>query len=622
MKKTHLVFLIILFCIPAFSTQARKTALLVGAGVSASFSRPLLQSERGLKLIRTTLIQQGFNDADILQISGQDATLSGIRNALETLLAKTGKGDMVMFCFYGHGTQTADDGQEEPDRLDEALLPYDAVTSHEKPGENLLLDDELAQWLYRLRKKSGAEGQVFILLEACHSGGSMRGNRTPAGKSRYKMELQGEEDAELAPFVAFYSSMPHQPSLEMFVEDGERLGLLTWAFCRAMGQVNEKSTWRGLFEQTELYIRTLSYKQTPQIEGMQDLLVFGGRVAAPLPYFRAITMINNREMLLGAGQIQGLHPGTRMALYPGETRDTASATPLAFGLVQEERCGLYECTILLDRPIADDQVAAAWIFVRENRFLQNSLYIYIEADEPGEAARIGESLTILPSVKIANTPAGAMSLFMKGTKLQLRSEEGVILWESGYRKENMDKTLKALQEELDKCLQARFLGSLEFGESPYKTEFSVKTASETSDFSPVARLRVQKDTAFLRIANKSQKPVFYTIIDIDSRNKVSILLPGPTGIPAEYRLKPGEVSALHRVRFDTPGREVLKLIVTPVPIDLRPALASRGMNNPGKNYLESLFAHSFRLAASERGAGMTYGGMEAGVATVVLDIVK
>ncbi|MFM8485519.1 MAG: hypothetical protein ACKOCH_04210, partial [Bacteroidota bacterium] len=83
--------------------------------------------------------------------------------------------------------------------------------------------------------------------------------------------------------------------------------------------------------------------------------------------------------------------------------------------------------------------------------------------------------------------------------------------------------------------------------------------------------------------NRGQKTIFYSIIDIDSRNRVSVLLPGATGNPADYRLKPGETGTLHRVRFDTPGREVLKLIATPAPVDLRPALAGRRRNYRERN---------------------------------------
>ena len=217
---------------------------------------------------------------------------------------------------------------------------------------------------------------------------------------------------------------------------------------------------------------------------------------------------------------------------------------------------------------------------------------------------------------------GALLISKSGTKLQLQSAEGEILWETRYRKEDEEKAMAALQEQLGNCLQARFLIELESGDSPYKIDFSVQTGGIAGEFSPVGRLRVQKDTAMLRIANRSNKTVFYTIIDIDSRNRVSVLLPGATGNPADYRLKPGETSPLHRVRFDTPGREVLKLIATPAPVDLRPALASRRRNYRERTPLEALFDRPSRVAVPERGAGENYGSVEVGVATVILELIR
>ncbi|MFM7155139.1 MAG: caspase domain-containing protein [Bacteroidota bacterium] len=622
MKKTHQVLLIILLSVLASGIQARKIALLVGAGDSPASSRQPLQSEKGLSLMRTTLLKQGFSVDDISIIAGSEATLSGIRNSLETLLNQTGDGDIVVFYFYGHGVQVADDNEDEADKLDEALLPFDGLMTSETEFQHLLLDDEIAGWIHRLRKKTGTSGQILLVVEACHSGSISRGGETNTGNSRYKMTTPTDEEEELAPFVAFYSSMPHQPSLEMKVEDGERIGLLTWAFCKAMLQCDEKSTYRGLFEQTVLYVHTLSYKQTPQIEGTRDMLVFGGTVMAPPPYFKAITSINDRELLLPAGLIQGLRAGSKVVLYPPETRDTSSVTPLAYGQIKADGCGIYESTVLLDSPVSEAEIAAAWVFVRERQFTENSLYVCIKSDDPAFRLRLQQSLSELPGIVMTDTPEGALMISKNGTKLQLQSEEGEMLWETRYRKEEESNATNTLQEQLGNCQQARFLIGLETGESPYKIDFSVQSGSRSGEFSRVGRLRVQRDTAFLKIVNRGQKTIFYSIIDIDSRNRVSVLLPGATGNPADYRLKPGETGTLHRVRFDTPGREVLKLIATPAPVDLRPALAGRRRNYRERNLMEALLNDLNRTDTPKSRTGETYGSVEAGVATVILEVIR
>jgi hypothetical protein len=114
--------------------------------------------------------------------------------------------------------------------------------------------------------------------------------------------------------------------------------------------------------------------------------------------------------------------------------------------------------------------------------------------------------------------------------------------------------------------------------------------------------------------------VYYTILDIDARNRVNVLLPGEGQLPAEYRLEPGAASPPHAVRFDAPGREVLKLILTPVLIDLREAVATRGRRS--SSFMETLLADSFQENGPDRGTARKYHGNEAGVETVVLEVVK
>ena len=36
------------------------------------------------------------------------------------------------------------------------------------------MDDELNEYLYRLRQKVGREGQIIVIADACHSGGGSR----------------------------------------------------------------------------------------------------------------------------------------------------------------------------------------------------------------------------------------------------------------------------------------------------------------------------------------------------------------------------------------------------------------------------------------------------------------
>ncbi len=104
-------------------------------------------------------------------------TRANILAALERLRAAAGPGERVVVYLAGHGSQQRvqrDKGLEEPDGLDEIFLPADVRQAKQELGyvPNSLRDDELGAALRAIRD-AGAE--VLLLVDACHSGGLLRG---------------------------------------------------------------------------------------------------------------------------------------------------------------------------------------------------------------------------------------------------------------------------------------------------------------------------------------------------------------------------------------------------------------------------------------------------------------
>lgn len=628
MKRSIVPLFIILIGIQPLLGQARKIALLVGVGeyISEEYSSEPLNAAKGVQLMRATLLGQGFLDRDIVILTNADATREGIQKAFETHLLQTQQGDIAVFYFYGHGTQIQDDtNNEETDGLDEALVPYDGQRSTEKNHRNLIRDDDLGKWVEALRRRTRSEGQVLVVLDACHAGSGLRGIAGKTGKQDKNKLIGGSEGTDLAPFVAFYSSMPHESSLEMTVEVDERCALLTWAFCKAMQQVDSSTTFRGLFEQIALHMATKKRKQTPQLEGDQDQLIFGGRVPPPLPYFRAVTPLGSQEILLAGGLMHGLHAGDLVSVYPSETRDTTAARPLATGEVMETGLGLLESTVVLDRIIPEDQLMRAWIFIAQRRFSGYNLSMRLEGSDEEALNIIRGRLADMAAIDLKNTLDAALVLRLEKSKLILVSADGDLIWEGRYSSKQFDPVFKSLQNVLGDYLQAQFLRGLEFTGSSFPADFRAQVGAvsrEGRTGRAGLTLRMQKDTAFLQVVNQSSKPIYYTILDIDARNVVKVLLPGSGWLPTDFRLEPGAKSPLHGVRFNAPGREVLKLIATPVPIDLRETIATRGRSRKGRSFFENLFEQTYSEGGKSRGPSGKYRGNEAGVETVVLEVVK
>lgn len=145
-----------------------KRALSTGSGGSVSFKN-LGGNATNVELMQGVAGHLGFSGHQIRVLVDQQATYHGIRQGFEWLIDGVGPGDRALFYFSGHGFQVADKDGDEPDGKDEMLLPHDAGGPSRDLTENVLVDDELASLLDRLRTDD-----VLVFLDSCHSGTAMK----------------------------------------------------------------------------------------------------------------------------------------------------------------------------------------------------------------------------------------------------------------------------------------------------------------------------------------------------------------------------------------------------------------------------------------------------------------
>ncbi len=120
--------------------------------------------------------EQGFN---VTSLVDAQATHAGITKALKKLVKNSKKGDVVYIHFSMHGQPYEDLNGDEEDGWDEALIPVDAQMNYSEgiyDGKNHLLDDELEIYFNEIRNKIGTNGQLYVILDACHSGTASRGD--------------------------------------------------------------------------------------------------------------------------------------------------------------------------------------------------------------------------------------------------------------------------------------------------------------------------------------------------------------------------------------------------------------------------------------------------------------
>jgi metacaspase-1 len=254
-----------------------RFALLIGIGTyPATLGVEPLNVQNDLRLMRQTLLGQRFRPSHILTLLNQQATRRGIEYRLDSLAKTLPAGARLVILYSGHGLQIPDDNHDEPDGLDEALLPYDGNPT--QPA-TLLRDDRLGTYLTRLRMRVGPTGHLLLLFDSCHSASMLRHDKAQRGRGVGTLSTDFVakpgtsgwfERPPTAPGLGHYALLAAttdgQPSYECTDTNGQPYGPLTLAVCRVWQQP-APSTYQAFFDQVRLQMALLAPYQLPTIEG-------------------------------------------------------------------------------------------------------------------------------------------------------------------------------------------------------------------------------------------------------------------------------------------------------------------------------------------------------------------
>lgn len=156
-----------------------KRALLVGISDYQCINKyggwNNIHGKNDVDLLSTTLKDSGVS---VSCLSDKEATKSGITKALNKLVLQCKTGDIVYLHFSTHGQPFEDMSGDEEDGWDESIVPVDApieFTKGKYEGENHLIDDELNEYCTKIRKAIGANGTLYVVIDACHAGKASMG---------------------------------------------------------------------------------------------------------------------------------------------------------------------------------------------------------------------------------------------------------------------------------------------------------------------------------------------------------------------------------------------------------------------------------------------------------------
>lgn len=244
-RRTALALLLVLLAPPAGGQPSRR-ALLIGIDDYTASTLPEAKPgrERGwpdlkgaandVRILAGMLVPvYGFEKENIVTLTNQQATRAAILEAIEHHLVRPARrGDVVFFYFAGHGAQVPNGASDEPDRLDESIVPADS-----RRGAEDIRDKELRPLFNRVLDRGA---QLTLLLDHCHSGGAFRGvpgGARPRGIAPAPPIVDpgdyGPRPEERGALV-LVSTQDLDTAWEDQGEDGLWHGAFTWAWIRAM----------------------------------------------------------------------------------------------------------------------------------------------------------------------------------------------------------------------------------------------------------------------------------------------------------------------------------------------------------------------------------------------------
>ena len=325
-----------------------KWALLIGINAYPNLSKfEQLEGCVNDVHLMAGILRDGFGFAgdNISVVTDAAATRDGILSAMESLAEKVGENDIVVMHYSGHGSQMTDREGDEPDGMDETIVPHDG--GRDPLPNRDITDDEINEWLLRVSAKTP---YVTLLFDCCHSGtiardvfggkarhlqpdtrpveelppspvgvGRTRGAPKESGPSgwlplskRYVLIAGCRDDESSYEYKDPESKAPH--------------GALTYFLSRALTEATPGTTYRDVYERVRPAVTANSAKQQPQMEGALDRELFGVHDIEPMQ-FAPIVAREGQTVSIAAGAAHGLTVGSEWTVYPAATKAVDDSTP-------------------------------------------------------------------------------------------------------------------------------------------------------------------------------------------------------------------------------------------------------------------------------------------------------
>ena len=178
------ICMIMFYACIAVSAQC-KHALVFGIGEQQDKTWCKINGDKDVDYVVDMLVAMDY--ADIVTLKNEQATKVAMLEAFAALAKRCKKGDIVYVHYSGHGQMVTDLNGDESFKWsgkhamwDESWIPYDAymVCGKNDSGDKHFTDDEVAHCLTAVRESIGDDGELVVVVDACHSGDATCGEKS------------------------------------------------------------------------------------------------------------------------------------------------------------------------------------------------------------------------------------------------------------------------------------------------------------------------------------------------------------------------------------------------------------------------------------------------------------
>src|SRR6266511_267824 len=222
----------------------------------------------------------GFRATDIILLTNAEATREGILGAFRKhLVEQAQRDDVALFFYAGHGSRVRNSRTDEPDGMDEALVPEDSYK-----GMPDIRDKELSR-LFNVALDKGVS--LTVIADSCHSGSIARGLPRP-GKYRYLPPdyrdvadpPDGAPHPEERGALVFSAAQDDQLAGEMSDDSGNSHGAFSLALFKTLQTASPTMAAQDVFLKVKALMQSEGRMQEPVIAGIRE------RRQMPLAYAR------------------------------------------------------------------------------------------------------------------------------------------------------------------------------------------------------------------------------------------------------------------------------------------------------------------------------------------------